>query len=329
MPAVARPTAAAKAAPKPAPQAPAKRGRGGKRAPPSPAYAPAKLEAARGMGLAPKAAVGVACLVILAVLATALFTGDRMTTVQRGLERTTAAGMGALGFGVKAVHIQGASPETRAAVLKALAVDRGDNILGVDLDAVRGRVEAVSWVEDAKVVRLLPDTLVVAVTERRPLAVWQNQGRLALVDAQGQPIAGADASNFPQLPLVVGPGAGQAAGAVLPLLHARPALMEQVEALVRVDHRRWDLRLRDGALIQLPALDEADALIRLDALEARSRVLSLGFAKIDLRDPDLIAVRPREGASRPAPPIVTRAAAPAPAPALSPLPQAAPAAAGL
>jgi cell division protein FtsQ len=190
-------------------------------------------------------------------------------------------------------------------------------------------VETVSWVEGAKVVRLLPDTLVIAVTERRPLAVWQSRGRLALVDAQGQVITGADAAKFPQLPLVVGPGAGEAAGAVLPLLHARPKLMEQIEALVRVDRRRWDLRLRDGALIQLPALDEADALMRLDQLEQRSQVLSLGFAKIDLRDPELIAVRPR--GDRPQPKtnalpagVLPPAVQPAP---VTPVPPAAPAAA--
>ncbi len=62
---------------------------------------------------------------------------------------------------------------------------------------------------------------------------------------------------------------------------------------MRVDRRRWDLRLKDGALIQLPALVEASALIQLDQLDQRARVLELGFERIDLRDPEMIAVRPR------------------------------------
>ena len=323
MPAVARPKPAATTPAKAAPQVHAKRSRPAGRTPP-PAYAPAKLEAARGVGLAPKAAVGTACLAILGVLGLALFTGDRLETIGQGLEATAGGAAGAMGFGVDAVHVQGASPETERAVLAAAGVEAGDNLLGVDLGGVRGRVEDVSWVEGAKVVRLLPDTLVIAVTERRPLAVWQSRGRLALVDAQGQVITGADAAKFPQLPLVVGPGAGQAAGAVLPLLHARPKLMEQVEALVRVDRRRWDLRLRDGALIQLPALDEEDALMRLDQLEGRSRVLSLGFAKIDLRDPEMITVRPR--GDRPAAAATALPAGVLPPVSTTPVPTAAPAA---
>jgi cell division protein FtsQ len=266
MPAVARTKPAPRSpkvqvSAKPNSQVKVQRNRGGKRPPIQP-QGPRKIEATHGAGLAPKVALGVATAAVLGVAALALFTGERFETLKRGTDRTSDALAGALGFGVRAVTIEGASPQTRAAVLAAADVRRGDNILAVDLQGVRERAEAVSWVEAVTVRRLLPDTLAIAVTERRPMAVWQNRGRIALVDATGRVIAGADAARFTQLPLVVGPGAGQAAGAVLPLLHARPRLMERVEALVRVDNRRWDLRLRDGALIQLPALDEENALMR-------------------------------------------------------------------
>jgi cell division protein FtsQ len=66
-----------------------------------------------------------------------------------------------------------------------------------------------------------------------------------------------------------------------------------MEALVRVDGRRWDIRLKDGGLIQLPATGEDAALIQLDQLDQRARLLELGFARIDLRDPQMVAVRPR------------------------------------
>ena len=52
----------------------------------------------------------------------------------------------------------------------------------------------------------------------------------------------------------------------------------------------------DGSLIQLPAVDQDSALIRLDALDQRERLLDLGFARVDLRTPEEVAVRPSEGA---------------------------------
>jgi cell division protein FtsQ len=119
---------------------------------------------------------------------------------------------------------------------------------------------------------------------------------MRVIDGEGRVISEADASQFPQLPLVVGQGADQAAGAILPAVAARPRLRDRLEALVRVDDRRWDLRLKDGSLIQLPAIDEESALIQLDQLDQRQRILDLGFARIDLRDPDMVAVRPRDAA---------------------------------
>ena len=113
-----------------------------------------------------------------------------------------------------------------------------------------------------------------------------------LIVTNNQVIDGADARRYPTLPLVVGKGADVAAGEILPLLAQRPRLMGMVDALVRVDERRWDLRLKDGSLIQLPATEQEAALIRLDALDQRERLLDLGFARVDLRTPDEVAVRP-------------------------------------
>ncbi len=157
----------------------------------------------------------------------------------------------------------------------------------------------------ARVSRMLPDTLMISVEERRQLAVWQHDGRSQVIDDHGQVIPEADPARFTRLPLVVGMGGAQHAGEILPLLAQRPRLMEHLEALVRVDDRRWDLRLKDGALIQLPAVDEEQALIRLEQLEKRTHLIELGFERIDLRNPDTVAVRPRAAnpLAPPTPPV--------------------------
>ena len=42
---------------------------------------------------------------------------------------------------------------------------------------------------------------------------------------------------------------------------------------MRDDERRWDLRLKDVSLIQLPAADQEAALIKLDALPAATAIV--------------------------------------------------------
>lgn len=206
-----------------------------------------------------------------------------------GLDRQLAA----MGVRLERVHIQGATPAGQAAIRRALDLRAGQPLAGLDLEAVRASVEQVGWVQEARVVRLLPDTLIIAVTERRPLAVWQSGGRAAVIDGRGQVIEGADPGRFAELPLVVGQGADAAAADLLPLIEAWPRLKARVEAVVRVDDRRWDLRLKDGGLIQLPAVDESAALVQLELLDQRERLLELGFARVDLRVPGTVAVRPR------------------------------------
>lgn len=268
----------------------------------APARAPqtaAKLHAAKGVGLPPKAAIVAAGGLLVLGLVVSLATGHRAERMMQAMDRGVYATLADAGFRLKAVHVQGATPVAQADILAAAGLTKDQPILGVDLNALRERVQAVGWVQDVRVVRLLPDTLVLAVKQRRPVAVWQREGHVVMIDDAGRVIEHADPAQFPALPLVVGVGADQAASPILNALNQRPALMNRIEALVRVDDRRWDLRLKDGALIQLPAGEEDAALIRLDRLEQDQRILDLGLARIDLRNSEFLAVRPAGGAGQP------------------------------
>jgi len=265
------------------------RGAGGRNAP----GVPGKLAAVGKLDLSPRAVV-IAMAAGVAVLAVVLATGARAERIGasfgRGMDSVTTG----MGLALKKVHISGASVEATPAIRQVLDVYDGQPIIGIDLAALQARVEAVGWVKSARVVRLLPDTLIIDVKEHDRLAVWQTGGHAYVIDSQGRTIEGADAGRYPNLPLVVGKGADTAAADLLPLLAQRPSLMNRVDAMVRVDERRWDLRLKDGSLIQLPAVGQDSALIRLDAMDQRERLLDLGFSRVDLRTPDAIAVRPGE-----------------------------------
>ena len=254
-----------------------------------------KLQAAGAVNLSPGVALAIAGGVLGLGLLVALVTGDRPHQIAAAIGDGFQNQAVGLGFKVKAVHVQGASSLAQADIVAATGLYQDEPILNLDLAALQAKVEAVGWVKTAKVVRLLPDTLVISVVERQRLAVWQNQGLTKVVDVEGKVIEEADPANFTDLPLVVGVGANEAAATILPLVRSRPRLVSRLEAMVRVDQRRWDLRLKDGSLIQLPAVGEDSALIQLEQLDQKSRVLELGFARIDLRNPEMLVIRPREG----------------------------------
>ncbi len=247
-------------------------------------------------GLSPKWALIGAGAVLAIALTVTLATGHRGERLVAAIGTGIDGKFGEAGFRLEAVEVQGASKMATADIIRAAGVYKDQPLLGLDLGAMRGKVEKVGWVKAAHIVRLLPNTLVISVAERRQMAVWQHNGRQVVIDDKGQPIPEADAARFATLPLVVGEGGAAHAPAILPLLAQRPKLMGQMDALVRVDDRRWDLRMKDGSLIQLPAEQEEAALMQLERLDQRSRILELGFERIDLRNPDVVAVRPRTAA---------------------------------
>lgn len=280
---------------------PAKRGAapksgGSARAPRNTSFVPGKMAAIGKLDLSPRAvmiSIAAGVVVLAAVLATGARAERIGASVRQGVDGMTAS----LGLKLEKVSIEGESPEANAAIRRAVQLYADQPMTSIDLEAVRKRVETVGWVSQARVVRLYPNTLIVQVIEHDRLAIWQAGGRNVVIDSHGQVIAGADAGRYPDLPLVVGQGAEQAAREILPLIAQRPRLQSRVEAVVRVDERRWDLRLKDGSLIQLPATGQEAALIQLDALDQRERLLELGFARIDLRSPQEVAVRPSAGAA--------------------------------
>ena len=264
------------------------------KAPSSSRQRPKAQAPTRQGGLSTKWILGGAAAVLTLALGVTLATGHRGERLAQATGAAIDGKFGDAGFRLKAIHVEGASPMATADIVRAAGFYKDQPLLGLDLEALRQRIETVGWVKEARVVRLLPDTLVVAVKERRQLAVWQHAGRQVVIDDHGQVIPEADARRFTTLPLVVGAGGAEHAPQILPIIAQRPKLMEHMDALVRVDDRRWDLRMKDGSLIQLPAVGEEESLMRLEQLDQRSRIMELGFERIDLRNPDVVAVRPRQ-----------------------------------
>jgi len=274
--------------------------------------ATSKLKAAHSVGLTAPMAGAAAGLLAMLILVAALATGGRARDAQRAAVQA-AQGVGRLwtqgqavvrggfvdiGFRVDSVHLQGASRASRDEILRAAAIKQGAPILDLDLNAIRARVERVAWVQNARIIRLLPDTLVVAVTERPLMAVWQHHGRRDVIAANGAAVAGVDPARFAALPLVVGEGANTEAASLLPKLAGRPRLLAHLAAVRRVDQRRWDLILKDGGVVQLASGDEAGSLARLDRLDQSARVLDLGLARLDLRDANFTVARSRGAAPK-------------------------------
>ncbi len=103
-------------------------------------------------------------------------------------------------FAIKTVEIQGNSRLDSREILEIAGLDSGGNSLTVSLDEVKAAVAANLWIKDVSVTRVLPDTLIIRVEERKP-AFWMHyEGTLYYADIEGRLIAPVTAKDLEVLP---------------------------------------------------------------------------------------------------------------------------------
>lgn len=200
---------------------------------------------------------------------------------------------GRAGFKVKRVEVKGLDRMDSLTVY-AVALDQHSMAMPlVDLDKVRGQLLQYGWIEDARISRRWPDTLVVDIVERKPAAVWQNNQKLSLIDGTGVELERVDPNAIPDLPLVIGPNANRQIEDLHDLLATVPALKPMLAGASWVGNRRWDLRFESGEVLALPEGQDiaANALKRFARIDGTQRLLGRGFVRFDMRDPAKFVVR--------------------------------------
>jgi cell division protein FtsQ len=222
-----------------------------------------------------------------------------------------AESLGQAGLRVEQIQITGLKrmdPQT----VYAIALDQRSRAMPlVDLEDVRQQLLQYGWIKDAHVSRRLPNMLLIHIDERTPSAVWQDQGKLMLIDASGVLLSDVSPSDMPDLPLMIGDDANTQEPAYQTLLEAAPALRPHVKAATWVGNRRWNLLFDTGETLALPEENAQAALVKFAEMDGADRLLGRGFTRFDMRDPTkLVARKPDAVVSHdvsedsPAPPVV-------------------------
>jgi cell division protein FtsQ len=204
----------------------------------------------------------------------------------------------AAGFRIAAISLTGPKEVSREEVLTIAGVTGRASLLLLDADAARKRLLANPWIGDAAVLKLYPDRLQITITERQAFALWQKDGRVSVIAADGTVLEPFVEDRYLGLPLVVGRGAQQQASDFLAVINRYPDIRAALRASILVAERRWNLRLRNGIEVRLPETNVAQALDRLVTLDQEKKLLSRDIVTVDLRLPDRVGVALSEAAAQ-------------------------------
>lgn len=202
------------------------------------------------------------------------------------------------GFAVKNVIVEGRH-HTDVDTLRAMVnMEKGDPIFSFEPAEAKKMVERISWVKSAHVERRLPDTIYIRIEERQPMALWQRNKRLSLIDAEGVILTDHNLSPWKNLMIVVGDDAPRKAAELLTMLQAEPVIKDRVEAATLISGRRWDLKLKSGADVKLPEAELGLALRKLAVNHEEEALLDKDVLSIDVREEGRITVRTKPGAAQ-------------------------------
>jgi len=238
-----------------------------------------------------------AALLLLGSVTYGAIIGGHGPQITENIQNLCDAAANRLGFGISEVALAGEHEIGRDEILVLAGITDRTSLLFLDAARTRARLLANPWISDATVLKLYPDRLRIEIKERQPFALWQKDGHVALIAADGTVLQETVPARFTGLPLVVGKGAEQIAQDFLTLVARYPLIAQLNEASVLVAERRWNLHLKSGLEILLPEGEAEQALRTLVDLDRSKKLLSRDITTVDLRLPERVVVRQSDGAA--------------------------------
>lgn len=157
----------------------------------------------------------------------------------------------ALSVPVTTLELSGTFQRLSPLQLEAAVVDSIDRgFLGLDLRIIEQEIEALDWVDSAKLARKWPDTLAVSIVEQKAAARWGERG---LLNARGELFTDDRRYQLPELPVLFGPSGSEheVAERYLVLRDRLAAANLGLAGLVMDERGAWRIDLDGGQRIRL------------------------------------------------------------------------------
>ena len=198
------------------------------------------------------------------------------------------------GWGLDDITLEGRRKTSKEDVLKAIGLQRGDNILEIDLDEVCRKVQELPWVKKAVVTRrYFPNTIHIGIKEKNVKSIWQYKNEFYPIDEDGNII---ETEFVPEqnLLLIVGEGAPEHFNKLLKVVEKDKELFQRLKAANYISNRRWNLVFDDienGVTVKMPEEDFAQAWKKLVKLDKTRGILKRKLTFVDLRLKNKVIVR--------------------------------------
>lgn len=200
-------------------------------------------------------------------------------------------------FRIEKIEFDGQEHVPEILLLKASGLRYKNNIFNISVDNVKEKLEQISWIKSVSVQRKLPNKISVRVAERVPIAIYQLNYKLYLIDIDGKILENDGIGDFDNLPIIVGEGAEKVTRQFLYVLGKFPKIQNQLAFAVYVGKRRWNMKINKGITVKLPEKHLGYAMQILDEIAGENGFFNDDIQGIDLRNLDRVIVKKRVNVS--------------------------------
>ena len=194
------------------------------------------------------------------------------------------------------IKIKGANQGLVNEIRSLTGLDLPISSYDVNLHELQNKIELMNVVKNVDLY-IAENIIYIQVQPREPAIYWLNTNGLELLDPDGVSM-GIVESGRPNLdlPLIAGTGASIAIDEAFFIYSISNSFSDEILGLVRIGERRWDIILKNGRKIMLPA-DELTKVYKNLIMENKvEKLLSVNFSLLDLRNPSRMMIRRQKDA---------------------------------
>lgn len=192
-----------------------------------------------------------------------------------------------LGFSTNDIIIENRSKTSIEEINQKLQIDRSINILSINIEDVKNKIEEIAWVKKAIVKRsLFPNIIHIHIVERNAISIWQINNKFHPIDEDGKVIEVGNYIPTQEMLIIVGNGAPENFKNLINVIKKDEAIFSRVKVASYISNRRWDVILDDiekGVTIKLPEKDIEKAWQKLIKINNSDGILKRKLTNIDLR----------------------------------------------
>ena len=193
------------------------------------------------------------------------------------------------GFIIKNIEVLGVNHLDKNDIIKIINTNNNINIFNVNIKNIYRNIMYNTWIKKASIKIIYPNTIKVFLTEKKPIAIWQNRYGNSLITKSGDIIFEKNLEKFKNnLPIIIGQNAHKNVHSILNILSSKKDFIKNIWSLTFVNERRWDLHFNQGLTIKLPSKNVENAWQKVVYLHKKFNILSLYLTEIDLRNSNQI-----------------------------------------